>query len=89
MSKCGCSIGEVTLKGCDNPRNMIPDMVLACFNICDGYGYSGDQVAKEWININRSVTEFLAQIDSGYEVVPEVFCDILCKDGSFVSFSLV
>lgn len=89
MVKCGCSVGEVTLNGCDNFRNMIPDMVLSCFNIRDGHGYSEDQVAKEWININRSVIEFLAQINAGYDIVPEVFCDILCKDGSFVSFSLV
>lgn len=89
MVKYGCSVGEVVLSGCDNFRNMIPNMVLACFNICDGYGYSEDQVAKEWININRSVIEFLAQIGAGYEVVPEVFCDILCKEGSFISLSLV
>lgn len=88
MIKCGCSIGEVTLNGCDNFRNMIPNMVLTCFNICDGYGYSEDQVAKEWINIDRSLTEFMAQINAGYDVVPQVFCDILCKEDYFVSFTL-
>lgn len=88
MVKCGCSVGEVTFNGCDNFRNMIPDLVLTCFNICDGYGYSEDQVAKEWINIDRYVIEFLAQINTDYDIAPKVFCDILCKEGSFVSFTL-
>lgn len=59
MVKCGCSVGEVTLNGCDNFRNMIPDLVLTCFNICDGYGYSEDQVAQEWCNISNNFNRLL------------------------------
>lgn len=59
FTKAGCSIGEVTLAGCDNLKNVIPDLSMAIYCIRDGYGYDADQVAQEWINISSNFSQLL------------------------------
>ena len=59
FTKVGCSIGEVTLTGCANLRNMVPDLALAIYGIREGYGYDYDQAEKEWINIYKNFNQLL------------------------------
>ena len=80
--KAGSLVGEMVLGNCDNILNMVPDMVLTCINIRDGYGFDADQVAKEWCGISKAFSEFL-QSESTMKSY-----DFHCRDG-WVSFSLV
>ena len=80
--RAGSSVGEVVLGDCANISSMVPDMVLTCINIRDGYGFDADQVAKELCGISKAFSEFLQSASITH------FYDFHCLDG-WVSFSLV
>ena len=88
MVKCGCSVGEVVIDNCDNFCKMIPDIVLTCFNIRDGFGYDHNQVAQEWCGISLALYNFIAEVRKGGDVAPDIFYDLQHKPDSFVQFTL-
>lgn len=87
--KAGSSVGEVVLGNCANISNMVPDMVLTCLNIRDGYGFNADEVAVEWCGISRAFSRFLqVAVDCQYSKTLVAY-DFDCWDSCWVSFSLV